>query len=171
MQQYEISQYFEIGPRQNWFISPFLWQCSLWCSTDSCGQFSLITLWIFVFISAHLSNKHHIFRILQNLDNYRYQTRKRNIMTFYLLIPKHLTIQLVKSIFELKYHFLTLQKIFRLLLNKSVHTEYQRYVIYDSVAREIIYHTIGKLIYSITFSVIFLSKAIILFWYIKTTYM
>ena len=96
MQRYEISQYFEIGPRQNWFISPFLWRCCLWFSTHSCGQFSFITLWIFVFISAHLSNKHHIFRTLLILDNYRYQTRKRNIMKFYLLIPKHIIIQLVK---------------------------------------------------------------------------
>ena len=95
MQRYEISLYFEIGPRQNWFISLFLWLCSLWCSADSCGQIYFITLWIFVFISAHLSIKHHIFRTLPTLDN-RYQTHKRTIMKFCLLIPKHLVIQLAK---------------------------------------------------------------------------
>ena len=55
-----------------------------------------IKLWIFVCISAHLSIEHHIFLTFLTLDNYRYQTRKRNITQFYLLIPKHLIIQLVK---------------------------------------------------------------------------
>ena len=96
IQRYEVSQYFKIGPRQNWFIYRFLWRCSLWCSTGSCGQISFITLCIFVFISAHRSIKHRIFRTLLSLGNHRYQTRKRNIMKFYLLIPRHLIIQLVK---------------------------------------------------------------------------
>ena len=51
---------------------------------------------LFFFISAHLSIKHHSFRNLLTLNNYRYQTCKRHIMKFYLLIPKHLIIQLVK---------------------------------------------------------------------------
>ena len=53
-QRYQISQYFEIGPRQYWFISRFRRRCSLWCSTDSCGQVSYIIFWLFVFFSAHL---------------------------------------------------------------------------------------------------------------------
>ena len=81
---------------QNWFTSRFLRRCSLWCSTDSCGQIYFITFWTFVFISAHLSIKHHIFRTLLTLDKRRYQAREWNIMKFYLLIPKHLIIQLVK---------------------------------------------------------------------------
>ena len=40
IQRYDIAQYFEIGPRQNWFISQFLQQFSL-CSTDSRGQICL----------------------------------------------------------------------------------------------------------------------------------
>ena len=96
IQRYEISQYFEIGSRQNWFTFRFLRRSSLWCSTDSCGQISFITLWVFVFISANLSIKHHIFRTLLTSDKYRYQARKWNIVIFYLLIPKHLIIQLVK---------------------------------------------------------------------------
>ena len=32
-----IVSIFELGPRQNWFISRFRWRCSLWCFTDSCG--------------------------------------------------------------------------------------------------------------------------------------
>ena len=55
IQWYEISQYFQIGPMQNWFISWFLRQCSLYCSTESCWQILYITLWLFVFISAYLS--------------------------------------------------------------------------------------------------------------------
>ena len=111
MEFLHISRY---GLGRTDFLSRFLRRCSLWCSTDSCGQIHFIKLWIFACISAHLSNKHHIFRILLTLDNCRYQPRKRNIMKFYLLIPKHLIIQLVKlQIDNLKpsTSFLTLKKI------------------------------------------------------------
>ena len=80
----------------NLFISRFRSWCSLWCSINSCGQISFIKLWIFIFISAHLSIKHHIFRTLLTLNNNRNQRQKRNIMKFYLLLPKHLVIQLLK---------------------------------------------------------------------------
>ena len=73
-----------------------------------------IKLWICVCISAHLSIKHHIFRTLLTLDNYRYQMRKWNIMKFYLLIPKYLLIQLVKlqiNILKSHFTFMTLTKI------------------------------------------------------------
>ena len=81
---------------QNWFTSCFLWRCFVWCSTDSRGQSSFITFWLFVFVSAYLSIKNLIFRTVMTLDNYIYQTHKRNIMKFYLLIPRHLVIQLAK---------------------------------------------------------------------------
>ena len=96
IQRYQISQDFEVGPRQNWFISRFRWRCSLWCSTDSCGQISFITFWIFVCISAYLWIQHRIFLTLLTLDNCRYQTHERNITKFYLLIPKHLMIKPTK---------------------------------------------------------------------------
>ena len=51
---------------------------------------------MFLFISTHLSIKHHIFRTLLTSENCRYQTRKRNFMKFYLFIPRYLIIQLVK---------------------------------------------------------------------------
>ena len=85
-------------------------------------KFSFIKLWIFVFISAQSSIKHHIFLTLLTLDNYRYQTRNRNIMKFDLLIPKHLVIQLVKlqiDILKINTTFWHCKKI-RLLLNKRV---------------------------------------------------
>ena len=113
----------EIGPRQNWFISRFLWRCSLWCSTDWRGQISFITFWIFVFISPYLSIKNWIFRTLLILHNYIYQMRKRNIMKYCLLIPKHLVIQLAKlhiDILNLNTTFLQHCKKIRLLLNKGV---------------------------------------------------
>ena len=53
-QRYQISQYFEIGPRQSWFISRFRQWCYLWCSNDSCGQISFMAFWLFVFFSAYL---------------------------------------------------------------------------------------------------------------------
>ena len=77
-------------------ISRFPRRCSLWCSTDSLGQISFITIWLFVLISAYLTIKHRIFRTLRTSDSYRYQTQERNIMKFYLLIQKHLTMQLTK---------------------------------------------------------------------------
>ena len=95
IQRYQIYQYFEVGPRQNLIISRFQ-RCSLWCSTDSCGQISFITFWIFVSISAYLWILHSTFLTLLSLDNYRYQTHKRNIMKFYLPIPRHLIIKLKK---------------------------------------------------------------------------
>ena len=114
---------FAIGPRQNWFISRFRRRCSLWCSTDSCGHIFFIIFWLFHLFSAYLWIKHRNFRTLLTLDNYRYQTHERNITKFYLLIPKHLIMQLTKLqslYFEFKYHFLTLQKKIRLPLNKGV---------------------------------------------------
>ena len=54
-----------------------------------------------------------MFRTLLILDNYRYQTWKRNIVKFYRLIPKHLIIQLVKfqiDILKPNTTFLTLKK-------------------------------------------------------------
>ena len=68
IQRYEIYQYFEMGPRQNWFNSLFLRRWSLWCSTDSCGQLSFVTFWLFIFISAYRSIKHRILRTLLTLD-------------------------------------------------------------------------------------------------------
>ena len=66
-----------------------------------------------------------ILQTLLTLDNYRYQTHKWNITTFYLLIPKYHIIQLTKlqidTLGEFKYHFSTSQNKFRLLLNKDVH--------------------------------------------------
>ena len=120
-------QYFEIGPRQNWFISRFLQRCSIWCSTDSCGQISFITFWLFVFISPYLSIKNQIFRTLLTLHNYIYQMRKRNIMKFCLHIPKHLVTQLAKlhvDICNLNNTFRHFKKKFRLLLNKGVPLRY-----------------------------------------------
>ena len=67
-------------------------------------------------LTSHFSN-------FADLDNCRYQTHQRNIMKFYLIILKHLIIQLTKlqlDILNFKYHFSTLQKQFRLLLNKGV---------------------------------------------------
>ena len=46
--------------------------------------------------SAYLWIWHRIFRTLLILYNCRYQTHKRNITKFYLLIPKHHIIQLPK---------------------------------------------------------------------------
>ena len=89
-----VSEYFEIGPRQIWFIFPFLRRCPLWCSADTCGRISFITFWLFGFISAYLSIQHRIFRTLLTLDNYIYQTHEQSIMKFYLLISKHLITQL-----------------------------------------------------------------------------
>ena len=67
IQRYAFRRYFEIGPRQNWFISQFLRRCSLWCFNDSCGQFSFIysgyTFVSLVFISNYLSFWHHIFKL------------------------------------------------------------------------------------------------------------
>ena len=59
-QRYEIYQYFEIGPRRNWFISWFLWWCILWCFTDICGQIYFLTFWLFVFyirLYVHLTKR------------------------------------------------------------------------------------------------------------------
>ena len=91
-----FSFYFEVRPRQNWFISRFRWPCSLWCFTDSCRQSSFITLWIFVCISAYLWIYHRIFLTLLTLDNYIYQTHEWKITKFYLLVPKYPLIQLTK---------------------------------------------------------------------------
>ena len=75
--------------------------------------FSLHLSYLFaspVSIPAYRSFWHHICPIMPNLYSYRYQMRERNIEKFYLLIQKHLIIQLTKlKIFELKHHFLTLQ--------------------------------------------------------------
>ena len=60
-----------------------------------CRNF-FITFWLFVFISAYVSIKNRFFRTLPTWDNYIYQMRKRNVMQFCLLIPKHLIIQLAK---------------------------------------------------------------------------
>ena len=49
-----------------------------------------------VSILAYLSFWHCIFRTLLTLDNHIYQTHKRNITQFDLLMQKHLIIQLTK---------------------------------------------------------------------------
>ena len=92
-QRYQISQNFELGPRQNWFISRFRRRCSLWCSTGSCGQ--ILLLYSDYSSFSQLICELNIATLL-TLDNYRYQTHERNITKFYLLIPKHLIIRLTK---------------------------------------------------------------------------
>ena len=113
---------------------------------------------MFVFISAHLSFKHHIFRSLLTLDKYRYQARKWNIVKFYFLIPKHLIIQLVKyqiDILNLKATFWHRKKKIRLLLNKGVYgysLQNQHYNDYNSTTRRVISfsqtHTFSYILYS-----------------------
>ena len=98
MQRYEISQYFEIGSRQNWFSYQFLWRCFLGGSISTHVDKFLVlhSVLYFVFIPAYLSIKHHILRSLLTWDNCRYQTHKQNIIKFYPAIPKQLLIQLTK---------------------------------------------------------------------------
>ena len=108
---YEISQHSEIAPRQSWFIPRILRRCSLWCSTDSYGYISFITLWIFVFISAICRFNITFF----NFANFRQlqipnaQRKYYEIWPAYTKTPHNATHEIANRYFELKYHFLTLK--------------------------------------------------------------
>ena len=96
IQWYEISQYFEIRPWQNWFISRFLRRWSLWCSTDSCGQISFIKLWIFAVLSQPICQLNIIFFELADFRQLQISNAETK---YYEILPahtKHLIIQLVK---------------------------------------------------------------------------
>ena len=105
IQPHEFPGCIEIGPRQNWFSSRFMRQCSLWCSSDSRGQISFIAFWLFDCVTGFYLNCHFgtgFFEICC-----RYQTRERTISKYQLLIP------LTKfQIHISKYHLPTLQKWF-----------------------------------------------------------
>ena len=105
-------------------MSWFLLQCSLWRSTDPCGQISFATFRLFVCTTSFYRSFSVIFTpfFLTSLmlDNYRYQTRERNITKPF--IKKHLTIQLPKlqiDVLKLNATFGHCKK-FRLLLRNGV---------------------------------------------------
>ena len=124
MQRYEISQYFEIGPRQNWFISRFLWRRSLWCSTDSSGQlYFSYTLDIRFYLSPSVNETSHFsnFAEFRQLQIPNAKPKYYEILPAHTKTPRNTTRKIVYRYCELKYHFLTMPKTIRLLLNKGVH--------------------------------------------------
>ena len=113
IQRYQIYRYFEIGPRQNWFIFRFRWRCSLWWSTDLCGQNSFITFWLFVFfLSLYVDLTSHF----SNFADFRQLQIPHALTKYYKILPAHnktpyKTIhKIANRYFEFKYHFSTLQK-------------------------------------------------------------
>ena len=113
IQRYEISQYFEIEPRKNWFISRFLWRCSRWCSTDSCGHFLYYILAIRFYLSVSVNQK----SLFSNFADFRQlyipnaQTKYNEILPVHTKTPHNTNRKIAYRYFELKYHFPTLQKI------------------------------------------------------------
>ena len=83
-----------------WIYSQFRERTDL--IPDFCSDFAMVFHWLksfsitLVFILAHLSFWHRMFRTLLNIVNYRYKTREKNIVEFYLLIQKCPIIQLAK---------------------------------------------------------------------------
>ena len=77
----------------SWVLRP----CFQRCSTNWCQQIPFTAFWLFVCITSFYPNLsviwHRYVQIMIVLENYRYQTNKRNITKCYQLIPKQLMIQ------------------------------------------------------------------------------
>ena len=106
IQRYEISQYFEIGARQNWFTYRFLRQCSLWCSTDSCRHIFLLHSG-YPFLSQLIRQLSIAFFELCRF----WQLQISNTQTKYEILPArrktpyYTTHRVANRYFELKYTF------------------------------------------------------------------
>ena len=121
--RYQISRYFEIGPRQNWFIFRFRWRCSLWWSTDSCGKkfvYYILAIRLFLSLSVDLTSHFSNFVAFRQLQILNARTKYYEILPAHTKTPHNTTHKITNRYFEFKYHFSTLQKKFRLLLNKGV---------------------------------------------------
>ena len=112
-QRYEIYHYFEIGPRWNWFIFPIsaamfcmIFYRLLWTNTF----YYILALRFYISLSVNLPLHFSNFANLRELQIPNAQTKYYGILPAQTKTPYNATRNIASRYFDIKYHFLTLQR-------------------------------------------------------------